>query len=91
MTIAITARLILNGSFLKEMIVRNDMDEIIIEVRPEIPTNKLDPPTYLFLPKLIHFKQAFYTENLFSAWGVPKQIEEALRAAEKEKQKEPIL
>ena len=85
MTIAITARLFLNGSYFKDIIVRNDIGEIAIEVLSEIPTKRVNSYANSFPLKIIHFKQAYYSENKFYAWGVPKQIEDLLRAEEKKK------
>ncbi len=83
MTIAMTVRLILNGSYFKDMIVRNDIGEIAIEVPSEIPTKRVSSYANPFPLKIIHFKQSYYSDDKFCAWGVPKQMEELLRAEEK--------
>ena len=83
MTIAITARLFLNGSYFKDMIVRNDIGEIAIEVPSEIPTKHISSYANSFPLKIIHFKQSYYSKNKFYAWRVPKQIEDLLQAEEK--------
>ena len=91
MTIAITTKLFLNGSWLKDMIVRNDMGEIVIEVIPNNWPIRTDRPYPCMPLPMISFQQSYYTPTNFYAWGVPKEMEALLRAAEEKLKKKDKL
>lgn len=82
--VAIIARIILNGSWLKDVVVPNTMDEFIMEaLREPVPAERLEGPGCPIKPIIIRFKRTFYNDHKFCASGIPKWIEEKIREQEK--------
>lgn len=78
----VNAKLILNGLLLKEMMVPDTKDEVLILIKPRSVEMVLSGQACPIWPGLVTFKRSHYNDEVFIV-NVSKGIEDKLRMMEK--------